>query len=172
MKIFVASDIHGDAQKCRDILDKYREEKADRLLLLGDILYHGPRNDLPSAYEPKKVIAMLNGIKDEILAVRGNCDTEVDQMVLEFPIMAEYIYIVSGDTVIFATHGHKYSESNLPIIPEGGVFLYGHTHVACDHTENGRRFMNPGSPSIPKNGTKPSYIIIEDGDLTLKSLYN
>lgn len=170
MKIFVASDIHGDSDQCKAVIDKYREEKADRLLLLGDILYHGPRNDLPASYEPKKVIAMLNEIKDEILAVRGNCDTEVDQMVLEFPIMADYIYLISEETTIFATHGHKFND--LSMLPKNTVFLYGHTHVACDEVKEGIRTMNPGSPSIPKNGTVPSYIIIENGDLTLKPLYN
>lgn len=172
MKIFVASDIHGDIKKCEDVIAKFYEEKADRLLLLGDILYHGPRNDLPEDYEPKKVIAALNAIREKILAVRGNCDTEVDQMVLEFPIMAEYMYIVSGDTPIFVTHGHHHSFDNLPYLSEGSVFICGHTHVAQDIMINGIRCMNPGSPSIPKGGTDPSYIIIEDGVLTLKKLYN
>lgn len=170
MKIFVASDIHGDADICAKVLEKYREEGADRLLLLGDILYHGPRNDLPSGYAPKKVIEMLNNIKDEMIVVRGNCDTEVDQMVLQFPILADYIYIISGETEIFCTHGHKFTPDDHPYLREGSVFLSGHTHITTDETRDGIRYMNPGSPSIPKGGTVPSYIVIENGELTLKRL--
>ena len=170
MKILVASDIHGDLKACEKVLEKFVEEKADRLLLLGDILYHGPRNDLPSGYAPKKVIELLNGMKDVILAVRGNCDTEVDQMVLQFPILADYIYIISGETEIFATHGHKFTPEDHPYLREGSVFLSGHTHITVDEVREGIRYMNPGSPSIPKGGSDPSYIIIEDGKLTLKKL--
>ena len=170
MKIFVASDIHGDAEVCEKVIRKYREEKADKLLLLGDLLYHGPRNDLPSGYAPKKTIKLLNNIKDEILAVRGNCDTEVDQMVLQFPIMADYIYIISGEVPVFATHGHHFSPDNLPALAKGSVFLSGHTHITVDEMRDGIRIMNPGSPSIPKADSVPSYIIIEDGELTLKAL--
>ena len=168
MKIMVASDIHGSIGWARRIIEKYKETGADKLLLLGDLLYHGPRNDLPSDYAPKEVIALLNENKKDILAVRGNCDTEVDQMVLEFPIMAEYIYVTSGDTVIFATHGHHHSDTNPPVfLLEGAIFMTGHTHVACDVNKDGFRYMNPGSPSIPKNGTAPSYILIEDGEAEL-----
>ena len=170
MKILVASDIHGDFKACAKVLEKFDKEKADRLLLLGDILYHGPRNDLPSDYAPKKVIELLNRMKDVIMAVRGNCDTEVDQMVLQFPILADYIYIISGETEIFATHGHKFSPEDHPYLREGSVFLSGHTHITVDEVRDGIRFMNPGSPSIPKGGSEPSYIIIEDGKLTLKKL--
>ena len=171
MRILAASDLHGSLGWTERVLSRFEEEKADKLLLLGDLLYHGPRNDLPGDYQPKKVIELLNNYKDRILAVRGNCDTEVDQMVLEFPIMADYAYIVSGDCVIFATHGHVYNPKILPVsLPEGGILLYGHTHVAEDRTEGGYRFMNPGSPSIPKNGSVPSYIIIEDGKAELKPL--
>ncbi len=168
MKIMVASDIHGSVGCAKAVIDKFNEIKADKLLLLGDLLYHGPRNNLPSDYAPKEVIELLNANKENILAVRGNCDTEVDQMVLQFPIMAEYIYITSADTVIFATHGHHYGEANPPVfLPEGAILLTGHTHVACDVNKDGFRYMNPGSPSIPKEGTKPSYIVIEDGKAEL-----
>ncbi len=168
MKIMVASDIHGSIGAARLVMDKFDELGCNKLLLLGDILYHGPRNDLPSDYAPKEVIALLNGYKDKILAVRGNCDTEVDQMVLEFPIMAEYVYLVDEGQVIFATHGHHFSPEKLPpFIGEGDIFLYGHTHVALDVVKSGIRFMNPGSPSIPKEGTKPSYIMIENGKAEL-----
>lgn len=169
MKFFVVSDIHGDSFWAQRAVVAFDKEKADRLVLLGDILYHGPRNDLPSHYEPKKVIEILNPMADKILAVRGNCEAEVDQMVLKFPCMADYIYIVSGDTPVFVTHGHVYNQDNLPaLINEGTIFISGHTHVTTDHTEAGIRFMNPGSPSIPKEGTKPSYIVIEDGKAKLK----
>lgn len=168
MKILVCSDIHGSINTARMIIDKFHEIGADRLLLLGDLLYHGPRNNLPGDYEPKQVTALLNEYKDKILAVRGNCDTEVDQMVLEFPIMAEYIYLTSADKTILATHGHHISADNPPVfLPEGAVLLTGHTHVAVDELRDGFRYMNPGSPSIPKGGTAPSYIIIEDGELKL-----
>ena len=171
MKILAASDIHGSIGWAQRIVDAFREEGADKLLLLGDILYHGPRNNLPSDYEPKKVIELLNSISSSILAVRGNCDTEVDQMVLDFPIMADYAYIVSGDLVVFATHGHIYNPSNPPAsLPDGGILLCGHTHIVADDQKDGYRYMNPGSPSIPKNGSVPSDIIIEDGHALLKSL--
>ena len=169
MRFFVVSDIHGDCYWAGKAIEAFRREDADRMILLGDILYHGPRNDLPENYDPKKVIGMLNGIADKIIAVRGNCDTEVDQMVLKFPIMADYIYLVSGDTVFFITHGHHYGPDNVPAgLTEGTVLLSGHTHVVTDYVKDGIRFLNPGSPSIPKQDTKPSYIIIEDGDVKVK----
>lgn len=169
MKILTASDIHGSINWARRIIDKFHEEKADKLLLLGDLLYHGPRNDLPGDYRPKEVIELLNSEAKNILTVRGNCDTEVDQMVLDFPIMADYAYIVSGGTVIFATHGHIYNPKNPPVsLPEGAILLCGHTHITADEMLDGYRYMNPGSPSIPKNGSVPSYIIIEDGRAELK----
>ena len=176
MRFLVASDLHGDSYWTKRVLEAFRNEKADKLVLLGDILYHGPRNDLPAHYEPKKVISLLNPMAPYILAVRGNCDTEVDQMVLDFPIMADYIYLVSGDMTFFATHGHNPGPGNLPsALPENSVLLAGHTHVACDKeiTDPDKgltvRYMNPGSPSIPKEGTSPSYIVIEDGIAQLKS---
>ena len=129
MKWMVASDIHGSAKYCRELLDAYEREKADRLLLLGDLLYHGPRNDLPEEYAPKMVIAMLNAKKNQILCVRGNCDAEVDQMVLEFPILADYCMLDLGTKLVYATHGHLTSAEQLPPLREGDLFLQGHTHV-------------------------------------------
>ncbi len=173
MKFFVASDIHGDSYWAERVVKAFEESKADKLVLLGDILYHGPRNDLPAHYEPKKVIEILNAIADKILAVRGNCDTEVDQMVLKFPILSDYIYLVDEGTVFFVTHGHIYNPMNLPsVMPEKAILLTGHTHVAGDmmwELPDGKqiRYMNPGSPSIPKEDTKPSYIIIENGKAEL-----
>ena len=169
MKFLVVSDIHGDHYWAQKAVDAMQAENADRLVLLGDILYHGPRNDLPSNYLPKKVIEILNPLADKILAVRGNCEAEVDQMVLKFPCMADYIYLVSGDTPFFLTHGHIYSPEKLPaVLAEGSVFISGHTHVTKDYEEGGIRFMNPGSPSIPKENSVPSYIVIDDGNAVLK----
>lgn len=176
MRFLVASDIHGDSYWTERILEAFNSEKADRLVLLGDILYHGPRNDLPAHYEPKKVISLLNEYASLILAVRGNCDAEVDQMVLNFPITADYIHLVSGETMFFATHGHVYGPNKLPAaLPKGAVLLAGHTHIACDREIQGLfgtkvRYMNPGSPSIPKEGSIPSYILIEDGNAVIKPL--
>lgn len=170
MKIFIASDIHGSAYWCRKMLEAYRAEKSDKLLLLGDILYHGPRNDLPEEYSPKEVIAMLNEIKDEILCVRGNCDTEVDQMVLNFPVLADYAFIVEGNTRIFATHGHKFNEDNLPPLSKGDVLLHGHTHVQVIREHENYTYINPGSVSIPKENTGHGYAILENGKVTLKCL--
>lgn len=162
MILMIASDIHGSAYYCSKLLECYDREKADKLLLLGDLLYHGPRNDLPKEYQPQKVIQMLNERKEEILCVRGNCDTEVDQMVLEFPIMAEYCILYLGSRMIFATHGHKYSPENPPMLKKGDILLNGHTHIpACREYEN-FTYLNPGSVSIPKEQSEPGYFILED----------
>lgn len=170
MKIFIASDIHGSAFWCRKMLEAYRDEKAEKLLLLGDILYHGPRNDLPEEYAPKKVIEMLNEIGNEILAVRGNCDTEVDQMVLNFPVLADYAFIADGKTRLFATHGHKFNEKELPPLSKGDILLNGHTHVQCIREHEDYTYINPGSVSIPKENTGHGYATLEDGKVTLKCL--
>ncbi|MBP5654477.1 MAG: phosphodiesterase [Clostridiales bacterium] len=169
MKIMAASDIHGSAGWAERIVETYKSEGADKLLLLGDILYHGPRNDLPEDYAPKKVIEILNREKDNIIAVRGNCDAEVDQMVLEFPILAESMWLTSGDKRIYATHGHHIDPTNLPtFLGKGDILLRGHTHVAEDIMLGSVRSINPGSPAIPKDGSPPSYVIIEDGVAELK----
>lgn len=162
MKYLIASDIHGSAFYCEQLLKAYEKEGADRILLLGDILYHGPRNDLPKDYAPKKVIAMLNDIKEEIICVRGNCDTEVDQMVLEFPIMAEYALISNGKRMIFATHGHKMNKDNPPMLKQGDILLNGHFHVPVCEKTGDFVYMNPGSVSIPKENSAHSYMIMED----------
>lgn len=129
MKLMIASDIHGSSYYCRKMIEAYRQEEADRLLLLGDLLYHGPRNNLPRDYNPKEVISMLNEIKNELLCVRGNCDTEVDQMVLDFPILAEYCLLELDGRTIFATHGHNFNPDNLPMLKEGDILLNGHGAV-------------------------------------------
>jgi phosphoesterase, MJ0936 family len=170
MKIMIASDIHGAAGFCEQMLAAYDREQAQKLLLLGDILYHGPRNDLPEGYAPKEVLAMLNARKEELLCVRGNCDTEVDQMVLEFPILAEYCILYVNDRMIFATHGHNFNEKNLPMLKKGDILLHGHTHVpVCKETED-YIYLNPGSVSIPKDGSWHGYLVLEDGVFTWKEL--
>lgn len=170
MKIMIASDIHGAAGFCKEMLDAYDRERGNKLLLLGDILYHGPRNDLPEGYAPKEVISMLNARKEELLCVRGNCDTEVDQMVLEFPILAEYCILYEKGRMIFATHGHNFNEKNLPMLKKGDILLHGHTHVpVCKETEE-YIYLNPGSVSIPKNESWHGYLMLEDGVFTWKEL--
>lgn len=170
MKLMIASDIHGSALYCEQLLKAYKKEEADKLLLLGDVLYHGPRNDLPDGYNPKAAIGMLNGIKNEILCVRGNCDTEVDQMVLEFPVLADYAVIYDGKTTIYATHGHVYNEAKLPPLNKGDILLHGHTHVpACNEHEN-YTYINPGSVSIPKENSHRGYMIYENSTFTWKTL--
>ena len=169
MKWFIASDIHGSAYYCRKMLERYKAENADRMLLLGDILYHGPRNDLPEGYAPKEVIEMLNAMKDEILCVRGNCEAEVDQMVLPFPCMAEFSQLLLDGKTFYLTHGHHHNPDNLPPLPEGSVFLFGHTHVKMDEVRSGVRCLNPGSVSIPKDGSH-SCLIYENGEFSFRIL--
>ena len=170
MKLMIASDIHGSAYYCKKMLEAFDRENAARLLLLGDILYHGPRNDLPRDYVPKEVIALLNERKQQILCVRGNCDTEVDQMVLDFPIMAEYAIIYDGNKTIYATHGHKFNPQNPPMLKSGDILLNGHTHIPANEAFGEFYYVNPGSVSIPKNGSNHSYMIYENGKFTLKNL--
>lgn len=168
MRYLVASDIHGSAYYCRKMLEACEQECADKLLLLGDLLYHGPRNDLPREYAPKEVIRMLNNYKEKIYNVRGNCDAEVDQMVLEFPIMADYCIIIEGTQTVYATHGHVYNQDHLPPLQEGDALLHGHTHVLKAERRTGYTLLNPGSVSLPKEGNIPTYAVLEDGVFTIK----
>lgn len=170
MKLMIASDIHGSAFFCAKLIEAYRKEKADKLLLLGDILYHGPRNDLPKEYNPKQVIEMLNSMKEELLCVRGNCDTEVDQMVLSFPILADYCILYESGRMIFATHGHNHNTAKPPMLKEGDILLHGHTHVPVKEDFDGKVYINPGSVSIPKENSPHSYMIMEDGVFIWKDL--
>lgn len=169
MKFIIASDIHGDSICAEKIIEVFKTQKADKLLLLGDILYHGPRNDLPAGYNPKKVIPLLNSIKEKIVCVRGNCDAEVDQMVLEFPITADFVTLTDGDKTLFLTHGHIFNKENMPDLKQGDIMLCGHTHIKTDEIFNGIRIINPGSVSIPKDGSR-SFIIYQDGEFCFKTL--
>lgn len=168
MKYLFASDIHGSAYYCRKLLDAFREEQAERLVLLGDLLYHGPRNDLPREYAPKEVIALLNEHKNKIYAVRGNCEAEVDQMVLEFPVMADYCILSVDGRTFYATHGHIYNQDNLPPLREGDILIHGHTHVLEAQQMDGYILLNPGSVSIPKEGNPATYAVLENSIFTIK----
>lgn len=170
MKILIASDIHGSAKYCEALLTAYEKEKADRLLLLGDLLYHGPRNDLPEGYAPKRVIEMLNAKKNEIISVRGNCDTEVDQTVLEFPVLADYALIPMRENMIFASHGHIYNRQDPPPLKNGDILLNGHTHISACEQCGGYMYMNPGSVSIPKANTPRGYMTLDNGTFEWKTL--
>jgi len=169
MKLFIASDIHGSAYWCGRMMEEIQKENPDRVILLGDLLYHGPRNDLPRDYAPKQVIPMLSGIKEKIVAVRGNCEAEVDQMVLPFPCLADYAELLVDGKIFHLSHGHHQNPQNLPPLPEGSVFLFGHTHVKLDETVDGIRCLNPGSVSIPKDGSH-SFLIYENGNFSFKIL--
>ena len=171
MKYVIASDIHGSADWCERLLSAFENEQADKLVLLGDILYHGPRNDFPDGYSPKRVFAALNAIKEKIVCVRGNCDSEVDQMVLEFPIMADYALLPLKNRTLFLTHGHLFNEENPPLLKDGDFLLNGHFHnPTIRKTEQGFVYANCGSVSLPKDGTPHSYLLYENGTLYLKDL--
>lgn len=170
MKLMIASDIHGSALYCEKMLAAFARERADRLLLLGDILYHGPRNDLPEGYAPKKVIEMLNAAKERLLCVRGNCDTEVDQMVLEFPILADYCILYVGERLVYATHGHNFNEEKLPPLQKGNILLHGHTHVPVCREHEDYIYMNPGSVSIPKENSAHGYMVLSENEAEWKTL--
>ena len=170
MKIMFASDIHGALPCCEKMIGRYFEEKAEKLILLGDILYHGPRNDIPDGYDPKGVSALLNKHKSELLCVRGNCDAEVDQMMLEFPVLAEYMIMWLGGRMVFATHGHVHNTSAPPMLKSGDILLHGHTHIQTAEEHDGYVYINPGSVSLPKNGNKNSYMVFQDDTFTIKSL--
>ena len=166
MRWLAASDIHGSATACRRVLAGFEREKAEGLLLLGDILYHGPRNPLPEGHNPKECIRLLNEYRNHIAAVRGNCEAAVDQMVLQFPVLAEYMLLRLGKKLVFATHGDVYNPEHLPPLAKGGILLTGHTHVpACDV------YLNPGSVSLPKDERKrKGYILLDDEGAVFKEL--
>ena len=166
MKIFIASDLHGSAEYCRQMVEAFANENADKLLLLGDVLYHGPRNDLPELYIPKTVVQMLDIVKDKIICVCGNCDAEIDREVLPFPVISDLGAIYVDGLNIYFAHGHKAP----PILAEGDVYLTGHTHIPSISIEDGHYNLNPGSISIPKEGSKHGYIVYENRKFTFKDL--
>ena len=164
MKLMIASDLHGSEYYTKLLIDAYRGSGAERLVLLGDLLYHGPRNELPKDYAPKRVIELLNGAADEILCVRGNCDTEVDQMVLDFPIMADYAVMFLDGRMFYLTHGHKFGADNFPNVKKGDAIIQGHTHVPMLEERGGVLCVNPGSVSIPQNGSAHQCMVYENGE--------
>ena len=170
MKWIIASDLHGSAHYCRQLLEAWKREEAPRMLFLGDLLYHGPRNDLPPDYAPKEVIALLNARKNQIFCVRGNCDAEVDQMVLQFPIMADYALFDLDGRTAFITHGHLFNLDNLPPHKPGDLLIHGHTHVLTVQEKDGMTYINPGSAALPKEDHPKSYMIYENGVFTIKTL--
>ena len=171
MKLLIASDIHGSGYYTQKLVDAYHKESPDKLLILGDLLNHGPRNPMPRDFDNPKVIELLNQLKSEIICVRGNCDSEVDDLVFEFPLTSTYTTILYEKQVLFATHGHTFNESNPPPLNPGDVLLNGHTHISVmEEKEAGWYYINPGSVSIPKGGTTYSYIMFEDGVFILKDL--
>lgn len=193
MKLVIASDIHGSATYARTLFDRIAEETPDFIVLLGDLLYHGPRNDLPAGYAPREVFALLNEHAKCIIAVRGNCDAEVDQMVLDFPCMDDAATLHDGDITLFLTHGHVYAPEDapngntsenasrsialgalvgtkpFPALPPHAAFLSGHTHVKVLERRGGLVFVNPGSVSLPKDGSH-SFATYHDGTFELKEL--
>ena len=170
MKILIASDLHGSAHFVRQLMDRIQEEQPDRIVLLGDLLYHGPRNDLPDQYDPKGVTALLNANKNDLLCVRGNCDAEVDQMVLEFPIQADYALFDLDGTTAFVTHGHLFNTSCLPPHKNGDLLIHGHTHVLTVQEKDGMTYINPGSAALPKENNPKTYMVYENGVFEIKTL--
>lgn len=170
LKLMIASDLHGSAYYTRMMEEKFEKSGAARLILLGDLLYHGPRNPLPEQYDPPKVAEILNGLRDRILCVRGNCDSEVDQMVLNFPIQADYAVFYDVGTMVFATHGHVYNENALPNLSAGDILLHGHTHIPEARAVGDITYLNPGSLSLPKAGWPGSYMLYEDGTFRILDL--
>ena len=160
-KILVISDIHGSLKGACLMEEAALKHGTGMILCLGDVLYHGPRNDLPDDYAPKKVIKIMNRNAADIIAVRGNCEAEVDQMVLDFPCMADSntLYLFSHKVIM--SHGHIYGPAHLPLLQEGDVFLYGHTHLPEAEIKDGILIGNPGSASLPKGGNPCSYGILD-----------
>lgn len=162
MKLVIASDLHGSAAWCKKMMAVIESESPDKVVLLGDLLYHGPRNPLPDEYAPAEVAAILNGMAERVVAVRGNCDAEVDQMMLQFPCMADYAVLMDGARQLYCTHGHLWDPESLPPLQQGTAFLYGHFHVKRNEDADGIHLFNPGSVGLPKDGTH-SLGLYEDG---------
>lgn len=169
MKCMIISDIHGSYDDLKKVIHIFEEENMDQLIILGDILYHGPRNPLPEGYQPKAVIQLLNQYKEKIIAVRGNCDAEVDQMVLDFPMRADYSQLYIDGHRFFVTHGHLYNQDEMPLLNKGDILMYGHFHVPIAKEKDGIIIFNPSSISLPKQGVK-SFGVYEKHKLTIFSL--
>lgn len=164
MKFVIASDIHGSAKYCRKLIEAFKREGADKLLLLGDILYHGPRNPLPEEYSPQDVIAMLTELKGKIICVRGNCDAEIDLTVLPFPV-PDYAQVCADGLNICLSHGHR----EVPSLGKGDIYLTGHTHVPLK--EAGEYIhLNPGSVSLPKENSNHGYILYDNRKFVFKTI--
>ena len=169
MKLLFASDIHGSAKDCENLKKAFINEKAEQLILCGDLLYHGPRNDLPKSYNPKQVIEILNSLSDNIIAVRGNCDSEVDQMVLDFNLLADYVVMYVDGIRMYVTHGHVYNQEKPFKFKDNDVLICGHTHVLMSEKVDNYYYLNPGSVSIPKDGNDKTYMVYENGCFTIKN---
>lgn len=170
MKLFFMADIHGSLFYLKKAIERFKAENADYMVILGDELYHGARNPLPPEYNPREVTALLNGFAAKIIAVRGNCDSEVDDMVLEYPVLAPFSIILCGGRRLFLTHGHLFDENSLPKLCPGDVFFYGHTHVSKAEKQGEIFVVNPGSVSMPKEDTPHSYAVMENDTIVLKDL--
>ncbi len=170
MKLMIASDIHGSKRYASQLMDAFNREAPDTLVLLGDLLYHGPRNPLPEGYDPQGVLELLNAVKDKIVAVRGNCDSEVDQMVLQFPMMADYALIEADGRRLFLTHGHKFSPDSPPPMPAGALLFNGHTHIPAFEPRGAFTYVNPGSVSLPHQNSQRGYMVLEPGALRHRQL--
>lgn len=168
MKLIFASDIHGSLFFCEKLIDKYKKEQPDKLILLGDLLYHGPKNNLTQDYNTMQVAKLLNSIKKNIICVRGNCDAEVDQSILEFPISADFFNLYINDRLIFLTHGHIYNKNHLPILNDGDIIIHGHTHVPAIEKINNVIYMNPGSVSLPRGNSVNSFMLYHDNLFEIK----
>ncbi|MCS3463104.1 MULTISPECIES: phosphodiesterase [Citrobacter] len=170
MKLMFASDIHGSLPATERVLELFAQSGARWLVILGDILNHGPRNALPQGYAPAQVADRLNALASRIIAVRGNCDSEVDQMLLDFPITAPWQQVLMDNQRLFLTHGHLYGPENLPALNAGDVLIYGHTHLPVAEKRGDIYHFNPGSVSIPKGGFTASYGILDDNVLSVMAL--
>ncbi|WP_163193064.1 phosphodiesterase [Clostridium thermarum] len=169
MKLIFISDIHGSIYFAKKAIEASLVEDADYIVLLGDQLYHGARNPLPKHYNPKEVASLLNSYAHKIIAVRGNCDSEVDQMVLNFPIMADYSNLLYNGRRLFLTHGHKFNIDNIPKLNRGDVLIYGHTHVPLALKKGDIFIINPGSITLPKEDYPNTYGILKDNIFQIKA---
>ncbi len=171
MKLFFASDLHGSLPATQKVMSLFEKSGAKTLVLLGDLLNHGPRNPIPDGYNPAAVAELLNTLADNIIAVRGNCDSEVDQMLLSFPMMSDYAWILlESEQRLFLTHGHNYNQENLPPMGKNDVLVHGHTHIPAAEVWDRGFFFNPGSVTFPRNGFEPSYGLLEHNELWVKTL--